>query len=377
MLPSYRLWHRGGRYYYKLPGQKTYHSTGQTSLRKAHIKIAEILREGEPSRVTFGDYADRFFVWGECPWIARQHAKGRPFGRATAKCRRGYLVNHILPRWGGVAMETMNPVEVETWLAGLELANQTKNHILYTMALIAREAHRGKVIRFDPLAGIEPMGTDYRHRDALSLEEIGMLFPADRDKMLAIWGQPRWAVAYFIMLSTGMRVGEVCALLWGHIRWEIPAVLILQAVKADGLVGKPKNGHERSALLPKRTVELLTWWRGQTPCRRDGDYVIPWAKKLQTGPVDPKAVQRAWGPAALASGIPTAGRFLGAHALRHTYETRLRTLLPEEVLRYMIGHRSVAMSEHYDQANPEERVLRFAGQASILDGMFATGSGPT
>jgi len=204
-------------------------------------------------------------------------------------------------------MESLNPVDVENWLAGLELANQTKNHILYTMAMVVREAHREKVIRFDSLTGIEPMGRDYRHRDAQSLEEIDLLFPQDTEKLVAVWGQARWSLAYLLMLSTGMRVGEVCALLWGHVRWEIPAALILQAVKADGSVGKPKNGHERSALLPQRAVELLTWWRGQTPCCLEADYVIPWVRKRQTGPTDSKALQRAWTPAAAAAPSASAG----------------------------------------------------------------------
>lgn len=397
------LWRRAsGIYYYRLPGG-TYRSTGESDERRALARVAAIAVQGgadvcnavrtgaeisapavhiltpraAAAGLTIREYSSTFFVWGECDWIRRQLAKHRPIGSPTAAMRRGHLVNHIYPRWGDVPMEELNPVDVETWLADLPLADGTKNHILYSLVIVVREAHREKRIRFNPLADVEPMGRTYRHRDALTNDELAQLFPEDLGDLVQIWGEARWAVGYLLMASTGIRVGEACAGQWRHVRWEIPAFLVLQAVKADHTVGAPKSGRPRGTLLPRRTVEVLTWWRGKTTAPREDDYLLPFVRKRQLGPVDPKALERAWAPAAARAGIPVAGRFLGAHALRHTYQTRLRGQVDDAALQYMLGHRGVAMSDRYDQGSPEERILRIAGAQSVLDGAWSAPPGLT
>ena len=230
--------------------------------------------------------------------------------------------------------------------------------------MILRDARRSGLLLHNPADDVEPFGRVFRHRDALSLEELALLFPPEREELVRIWGSGRQAVAYLLMATTGMRLGEVCGLRWEHIRFDIPAVLIVQAVKRDGSIGPPKNGKPRSALLPERTVELLTWWRRAT---RYPDFVV---HGLHGGHGSTSALAHAWGVAAGRAGISVSGRFLGAHALRHTYETRLRGLIPDDALRYMLGHQSIAMTERYDQATPEERVLRIIGQRSALDGLW-------
>lgn len=239
--------------------------------------------------------------------------------------------------------------------------------MLSTLSLVLRDARRQGLLAHSPMEDVDRIGGPARRRDALSLEELAALFPRDTERLLAIWDRGHHAVAYLLMATTGMRIGEVCALTWNCIRWEIPAVLILRAVKADGTIGPPKNGRPRSALLPQRAVEVLRWWRDRNLSPSDADYVFPGRSGSHLSTI---AVSRAWDPAAERAKIATAGRFLGAHALRHTYETRLRGRLPEEALRYMLGHQTVAMSDHYDQATPEERVLRIVGQKTAIDGLW-------
>jgi integrase len=61
------------------------------------------------------------------------------------------------------------------------------------------------------------------------------------------------------------------------------------------------------------------------------------------------------------AGIDYTKRRLTVHCLRYTYNTRMRTLLSEQVLREFVGHRSVAMTDHYDRPILLERLAAYQG----------------
>jgi len=61
------------------------------------------------------------------------------------------------------------------------------------------------------------------------------------------------------------------------------------------------------------------------------------------------------------AGIDYESRRLTVHCLRYTYNTRMRTLLSEQVLREFVGHRSVAMTDHYDRPILLERLAAYQG----------------
>lgn len=359
----YTLLRRGEVWYYLLRGERTRHSTGETSKKKAGEYVDRIIGAPRGARLTLSEFADGFYREGS-DFLTRQRSKGRSMGPHAAADRQAHLDRWILPSLGKTALSELTPVTIERWLSGIQRSNQTRNHILISLRMILRDARRSGLIVHNPADDVEAFGKVYRHRDALSLEELALLFPPAREDLVRIWGSARQAVAYLLMATTGMRIGEVCALRWEHVRFDIPAVLIVRAIKRDGSIGPPKNGKPRSALLPARTVELLKWWKGATPYP---EYVV---QGLHGGHGNPAALAHAWGTAVVRAGIAVGGRFLGAHALRHTYETRLRGLMPDDSLRYMLGHQSIAMSERYDQATPEERVLRIVGQKAVLDGLW-------
>jgi integrase len=58
-------------------------------------------------------------------------------------------------------------------------------------------------------------------------------------------------------------------------------------------------------------------------------------------------------------GIDHEKRRLTVHCLRHTCNTRMRTLLSEQVLREFVGHRSIAMTGHYDNPILTERLAAY------------------
>jgi integrase len=354
----------GAVWYYLLRGEHTKHTTGERRKDRAAEYVGRLLGAPSGARLTLEEYSRGFFLPG-ADFILRQRGKDRRFGDAHARKRQGHLTKWIIPALGKHQLAEITPVLIERWISGVPRSAQTKTHLLSALRIILRDAKRAGLVEHNAADDVEPPGKVYRHRDALTLDELRLLFPAARDELVKVWGAPQWGVAFLLMATTGMRVGEVCALLWQHVRWEIPAVIIIQSVKTGGEIGPPKSGRPRAALLPARAVDALTWWRAETPWP-DG-YVVP---NPHGSHASTRRAQELWHPAALRAGIRTEGRYLGAHALRHTWETRMRGLLPEEAMRYMLGHGSAAMSERYDQATPEERVLRIVGQRGAIDRLW-------
>ena len=63
-------------------------------------------------------------------------------------------------------------MDIECWLIGLNLSNQTKNHILYSFRIVLKDAELAGKIPANPLEKIEPMGKDAQRRDVFSIEEL-------------------------------------------------------------------------------------------------------------------------------------------------------------------------------------------------------------
>ena len=377
------LWERNGTWYYRAPEEKTYHSTGikveprrrNRNRDRAYAWALKKLGMGEDQEIsTLGEYAANFFVWERCSWIRRQHAKHRSFSRGTAKNRRAYLKNHLFPAFEDTRLDQFNPVEIEDWLISLELSNQTKNHILDTLKIILREAKREQLIAIDPLADVERMANTFRKRDPLTLQECVLLFPRKKAKLLRIWKQERgkestaakWATLFYLMLTSGIRVGEAAALQWRHVTWETPAILLVeQAVKSDGEIGPPKSGDIRGVFLPRRTKYMLAWWREQSPFTGADDFVF-----YGEGPdrhLNRKTISRKFSPALDAAGIESGDRYITAHSLRHTYNSQMRKVLPEGLLQYMMGHKSRSMTERYTNLLPADRLRQYLPTPMDLD----------
>ena len=85
-------------WYYRLPVEKTRHSTGLTTKIQAERFVIAILKgDTQPNRSRrLGEFTEHFFVRGECDWIDRSEQKGWIITREMAQMRRGHLTNQAL-----------------------------------------------------------------------------------------------------------------------------------------------------------------------------------------------------------------------------------------------------------------------------------------
>jgi integrase len=279
--------------------------------------------------------------------------------------RTSHLRRYIFPAFGDREMSTITQGEVDQWIVSLPLAGQTVNHILHTFRLVMREAKAMGHIKDDPVREVSPVKNNSRPPDVLTLEELQVLFPRSAAELVRVWGHAKYATAFYLILTTGMRVSEVCALRWKHVVWSERGILVVEAWKSDGQLGPPKSGKGRSVLAPRRTMAMLKWWQAQTPMPEPEHLVFP--GEGPDGRTSRETMTRRVGLALSRAGVTLAGRRITAHALRHMYNTRMRYLLPSDALHYMIGHSSDEMTARYDRSTPTDRLRELRSVQALID----------
>ena len=358
MSRPFSLKKRGRIWYVRFAGEENYHTTGFTDRDRAEDYAFRGLHNRAVEQVivqacshTLSVYAHDFFIWNKCKWVARQRAKNRSLTKAVTDNRRGQLRNHLFPKFGNRKLSEITAIEIEDWLVSLPLAGQTKDHILYSLSIILREAKRDGIIDRNPAEDIEPMGKDSVPTSALTDDELAALFPANAAAFDKVWPEFQYGTMFALMVSSGMRPGEARALEWPSVIFDIPAVLIVQAVDASDELGPTKGKWKRGAIIPERTAELLRRWR--VLCGQDSGFVF---RRIHGKFHDRKTVYNKFVKGLARAGIKRAERHITMRSLRTTYNTRMRQMLlahamSEDVLRFFIGHRSVQMTDRYD--NPE------------------------
>ena len=355
---DFALYQRGGvfyaRFWDKRSGRRRAVSTGRTTKGEAHAEAKRLFAQGDGRAVRLEDFAESFFKWGQCKWIKRQHAKGRPFSSTQARVRRAQLNSYILPAFGHRVLADITRPAIERWLLGLQLANQTKNHMLYTFRIVLREAAAEGLLAVSPLETTEPFARNPRRRDILTLSELRKLFPARRPVLVKMWGGLEYAALFMVLASTGIRSGEARALAWESL---LPGgwLLVNRAWKADRTLGTTKTNDERVIPLPANTLKVLGLWRRQSEFTAPADLIF---HGLEGGrsPLESSTLVRVFPRALKEAEIEVGGRNLSTHSLRHGFNTLYRPLLPEGALHSLTGHKTSEMSAYYDHPDLRARM---------------------
>ena len=379
MQRPFLLMKRGRFWYFKLPDQTSYHSTGITSRASAEAFTMRQTAAPPVAAPRLSDFAAEFFAWNE-DWARRQRAKGRRCGRANTASRQRHLDGYILPAFGSRRIDELTRPAIERWLLTLKLSNQTRNHILYTFRIVLREAVDEGLISISPLAHVEPLGRDARARDVFSATELRALFP--EGNLAAVWGSQRVGVLFLVLASTGIRSGEARALRWEKVNLEDRVALIdatcIGGTTEIGPISTQKGG-AKLAILPQRTVEELATWRKNLIWKKPGDLVFPGRGRgipISAATVShalPGAISRL-ASAATEQGLPApvdpTGRNLVVHSFRHTWISAARRLLPDELLRRLTGHHSTEVTDLYDHPRLEQMLPTIEPARKVVEELF-------
>jgi integrase len=119
-----------------------------------------------------------------------------------------------------------------------------------------------------------------------------------------------------------------------------------------------EDPRSRAVIIPEITLRMLARWLERAPeCPGYPGLVFPYHGK----PIANYYILDRFRYGLQNVGINYVDRRLTVHCLRYTYNTRMRTLLSEQVLREFLGHRSISMTDHYDNPILTERLIAHQG----------------
>ncbi len=161
--------------------------------------------------------------------------------------------------------------------------------------------------------------------------------PVPEDDLLRLFrviDRLRDRTMFLLMLRCGLRVGEVSALTWPAINFGAGSIRI----------NNSKGQVDRVVYYSADVGQALRQWRRWQP--PEATYLFP--SSLKHGlPLGVRAIQHLMARYLTAAGITQP---YSPHSLRHTFATQLLNAgAPLEVVKELMGHRSISMTLRYTQ----------------------------
>jgi integrase len=284
-------------------------------------------------------------------WLAETRHTIAP---KTHQERSAYVRLHITPRLGRILLAKLVPAQIQAAYTDLltggrrklsksgqrsspGLAPQTVRHIDRVLHVALGRARRLKLITTNPVDDADPPRVERAPMVTLKPEQQAALLAAAEGTDLYL--------PTLLLLSTGMRRGELLGLSWLHIDLDAGLIHILQVIeetKAGARVKpQPKTAQgRRSITLPAVAVEALRRHR-----------IIQAEEHLRHGLGRPDLLFGWWSarPAVFGTAFSRMAARVGVeasvHDLRHTHITDLlATGTHPKVVSERAGHSSVAFT---------------------------------
>src|SRR5450756_811211 len=287
-----------------------------------------------PSDLTVAEYLES--------WLA--DVVRHQVGARTRDRYEGIAACHLAPRLGAMKLSALRPDQIQRCYsdlldAGLSLASVHKVHVVLHSAL--RSAVRTRLIARSPCDDLVLPRIRTPEIKALTDKEIGA--------MLAAADGSRVAVPLLVLVSLGVRRGELLALQWDDVDLEASTVSVrrtLEESSAGVHLKQPKTVRSsRAIVLPASTVAALrVHHAAQQRARLAAGKA---SNKLDL--VFPGPDGEPWRPSTFAAACRRAFKRAGLtcrlHDLRHTHATLLlRQGVHPKVVQERLGHANVSIT---------------------------------
>jgi len=304
---------------------------------------------------TVAGYLDRWFQHCQPRWSPR-----------TIELYRHEIDRHIKPHIGDVPIRELTPMHVQDMVSSIVASGHipTANKVRTLLYSALKQAMRWEVIAKNPADAVDPIKEPRNEKSLWTPEQAQAFIEAVRGH--------RFYAAFYLLLTTGLRRGELLGL-----RWEDIGVDGLHVRQTVTLVGsKPHIGPTKTAksrrfvTLPPDAIAVLERHRVEQAKARHllgsswerPDLVFP----SEIGTVmHPRNFHRAWRTALRKAGIAHAN----IHAMRHLHISLLimQGVDPKTVSE-RAGHSSTAFTlDRYGHVFLQQR----KGAAFSLDALLS------
>ena len=213
---------------------------------------------------------------------------------------QNYINNHIIPGIGSIKLEKLTTIQIQRFYNALQKSGriQRNNQVELKDKSLSPRVVRGihtllsncleqavaeRLILVNPAKGCKLPKLEKKEMQILPQEKIGIyLAEADRRGLLAM---------FYLELTTGLRRGELLALLWTDLDAEARTISVTKQVNrinGELVVSQPKTQNSvRTLAIPQQAVDLLIDEHRKHP---QNPYMFPSPK---TGTMyDPDAFRR-------------------------------------------------------------------------------------
>lgn len=352
-----------------MTGKAIYKNVLAKTQKECKEKLAQAIeKNGKVDVVRSGKYtvAEWVRLWFETyskPSIREQ----------TAYYYNNYIEKHIVPGIGSIRLDKLTTIQIQQFYNKLKTSGRVQryahielkdkglsNRFIHGIHGVLRsaldQAVKERLITSNPAEGCKLPKIEKKEMKVLLPEQIGAyLQEANRRGLLP---------AYYLELTSGLRRGELLALLWTDLDVENMTISVTKQVNrinGELKVSQPKTSNSiRTIPIPKQAVDLLILEHEKHP---DNPYMFPSPK---TGTMyDPDSFRHTHEKILAAAGI----EHIRFHDLRHTFATlSLQHGVDVKTLSNTLGHYSAGFTlDTYTHAT--QRMKREAAETigSVID----------
>lgn len=260
-----------------------------------------------------------------CDWLEMWLKSQVILKPTTRRIYQSHIKNHINPQMGHIPLKKLDRKVIQHFIDNLNLSASTIKLVFSILKSALSEAEdKGHI-------------TNIWNKMKLPQKEkaiVRVLSIAEQQRLeKVLTGQED--IGILICLYTGLRIGELCALKWDDINFELSVLTVngTQARTENGVkIIPPKSKtSKREIPLPPFLLEKI-----QALPKR-GEFVISKCGK----PVDIRTYRRHFKTILKKANLPD----IKFHALRHTFSTRaLEVGMDYKTLSEILGHSSVSIT---------------------------------
>lgn len=291
-----------------------YAKTQKALTEKLHqsIECYQDVELTEDSRMTLSEWLDR--------WLAEyKDGTSRP---GTLEGYRNYIENYIKPQLGGKQVSLITPQDVQRMYRRLKsggrvredvdgskrLSDSTVRHIHTMLHGAMKAAVQAHIIPKNPTENATVPKSNYKPMQVLNEQELDTF-------LQAVQKDDIWRDFFYTELMTGLRRGEICALMWRDFDAKAGTLGISRTLHSKGqgiyALGDTKTSQgNRTIILPESVAALLR--------ARKKASISQWIFPQPTSPelpMNPGTAYRRLKTLLEEAGLPSI-RF---HDLRHPY----------------------------------------------------------
>lgn len=232
---------------------------------------------------------------------------------------QGYLDKRIYPALGDIKLPEITSAQLTALLLDIQAEGKSHATVIKVYTILHsffKMAYMGDMIDRNPMDKVE---RPKPRKDEIKADGPQAYSPAEVKKIIdALENEPlKWQALIHLLIDTGIRRGECCALQWNNIDFSTGAISItgnLCYTPDKGVyLDTPKNGHTRTVYASMNTLALLRRLRIEQSQKSISKYVFTMEGSPE--PMHPQSPTRYLEKFSERCGVPD----LHPHKLRHTF----------------------------------------------------------